>query len=53
MRLKFWKKEPGYDDIEFVKPKRPRETLFQTAERIIQRKMLADPDGYLTKQFLT
>ena len=35
MRLKFWKKEPDYDDIEFVKPRRPRETLSQTAEKIL------------------
>lgn len=49
MRLKFWKREPDYDDIEFVKPKRPRETLSQTAEKIIQRRMKADPDGYPAK----
>lgn len=52
MRLKFWKREPDFFE-EMPRAKRPRETLAQTAEKILQRKMKADPDGYLAKQFLT
>lgn len=52
MRWKFWERQPDFFE-EIPRAKRPRETLSQTAECIIQRKMRADPDGYLAKQFLT
>jgi len=45
MRLAFWRKDKP-DEMYLEPRKRPRETLTQTAERIIQRKMKRDPDGY-------
>lgn len=48
MKLKFWEKDHHGDDAMYYeqRTKRPRETLTQTAEKLIQRKMKKDPDGY-------
>ncbi|MBA7634089.1 hypothetical protein ES703_41668 [subsurface metagenome] len=49
MRWKFWERQPDFFE-EIPRARRPRETLAQTAEKILQRKMKADPDVYPAKQ---
>jgi hypothetical protein len=44
MKLPWQKQEPEFFVEE--RPKKPRETLTQTADKLIQRKMKRDPDGY-------
>ena len=46
MRFPWQKREEDQEFYEEEKPKKPRETLTQTADKIIQRKMKQDPDGY-------
>lgn len=46
MKLKFWKREPDYDDIEFMKPKRKKETIGSASDKILIRRMKKQPDGF-------
>jgi len=41
-----WQKQPEGNEVVVLKGERKKETLTQTAERIIQRRMKKDPDGY-------
>lgn len=45
MRLP-WKKQESEEGVYFVRSKKPKETLAQTADKLIQRRMKKDPDGY-------
>jgi len=44
MRFKFWEREPEY--YEEPPPKKKPETLSTLADKLIMKKMKADPDGY-------
>jgi len=41
-----WRKQPEGNEVVVLKGERKKETLIQTAEKILQRKMKRDPDGY-------
>lgn len=46
MNWRFWETKPEYLEEGEERPKKAKETLKQTAEKLVQRKMKKDPEGY-------